>query len=265
MNHLKTNFCRNLVELEDLIKKYSEPSLPIIDFKRNQIYCNSMKNGYLGISISQSKILYDVNAAKSYLRTALLLFTGRIPILIGDYLHRWNIVWDRRKSLDRAIKLVEQTGREYQEFIKKVIKCYFAPHEDRFQVLSSKELFHQKHYMHVLQALERQYANDNMFKYHLEFLSEAYILNKGRTFKHRYLKHSIKYILEDIAIMLSPLNFGGENHRTLLHPVFGSRKLVCKLMNGLLERIQFSQEYQSVRKQIDWKESTRPILIDLVF
>ncbi|MGQ2985533.1 tRNA-dependent cyclodipeptide synthase [Flavobacterium sp.] len=123
--------------------------------------------------------------------------TDSIQFIIGDYLHRYNILLSGTSEMD-AICIAEKIGNELQEIIQKGLQKF--PDKD-ISFRSVQEFYQRDDFRVRLAYFEELYKRNTVFKKGIDRMIENFLNRQGHIEATEIqIKHCLAYLLEELVI-----------------------------------------------------------------
>jgi len=161
-----------------------------------------MPKCYCGVSLAQANANFEGQRLKALIAW-LACHSKQCRIVIGDDLHRWNImIWDGC-SAARSRKLAQRKGKLFVGQLRPLLTRYPL---EKFQVVYWREMTEQPEFAAWLREVNKMILDDASLADCLQLSARSFVMRqiqRGRRLRTSFeeaMALSMQYIIEEIAV-----------------------------------------------------------------
>lgn len=180
------------------------------------------KKAFLGVSLENKN--FKPSKLKAILRWVSNNYES-IGILIGDGIHRLNLMESLKLSEDEASATSISMGSQFINENASLFNQYFS--SENLEVIRCSEIQKTSKYIDFHSNLKSLFCKSDKFKYSLNDFSNQYLKRRMATIPPSVMERSAKYFLEEFAIFCCLVEQGYE---VMLYP--GSFSTLAEIAEG---------------------------------
>ncbi len=220
--------------------------MKIIWWKEVDLNINN-HNIYIWISLWNN--FFNETNIKKYIEWWLKNTKKNICILIVDSIQKYNYVWQRKISLDKANKIAKNNWLSKQKIIKKILSENFF--NKKIDIILWDNLFNYDYSIDLDYVFE-EYNKKTDFYNDINLFVSTYIRSIWRTVKEKSIKNSAEYILREIPFLVKGFTYKNCDYTCYPYPILWVWLILEKIQNNI---------YPNLYKKLNIKKFAIQVII----
>lgn len=196
-------------------------------------------NIFLWISLWNSFFNCENNIIK-YIEFAKKYTKNRIVILIADEIQKYNYIRQKKCSIEKAEKKVQEEKNKKTKYLNEIIKNYFP--NDNIHIIYRKDII-DENYNNDLKKILDEYNKKEIFFHNINTFVNKHIQKIWRTVNIKSTSNSALYILHEIPLLVKGFIYQWEKYSCYPYPTIWVWKILVDIQNG---------KYPDIKKILNW-------------